>query len=292
MENRQSMAGRVCVVTGATAGLGQVTAEKLAAMGAEVVVVGRNAEKCATTTDLIKQRTGNQAVSWLLADLSSQHEVRELARQIKNRNTPLHVLVNNAGVIAPKRALSPDGVELTLATNYLGPFLLTNLLLDELKASAPARVINVCSVSHANADIDFTDLGYERGYRSFKAYARSKLALLLFTYELARRLEGTGVTSNAANPGLVWTKLGQHGFSGKIGQWLVHRRYRDQSVGPDEGAKTIIYLASSPDVETVTGKYFTDEQESASSPLSHDEQLARQLWDVTTTMVKLGTPTA
>lgn len=292
MEKRQSMAGRVCVVTGATSGLGQVTAEHLASMGAEVIIVGRNAEKCAATTDLILQRTGNSAVSWLRADLSSQHEVRELARQIKNRNGPLHVLINNAGVIVPKRTLSSDGTELTLATNYLGPFLLTNLLMDDIKASAPARVVNVCSVSHANAEIDFSDLNYERGYRSFKAYARSKLALLLFTYELARRLEETGVTANAANPGLVWTKLGQHGVSGKIGQWIVHRRFRDQSVGPEEGAKTIVYLASSPDVDQVTGKYFTNEQESPSSPLSHDQQLSRKLWDVTEAMVKAGAVTS
>lgn len=273
------MAGRVCVVTGATSGLGEVTALRLAELGAEVIVVGRDDEKCSTTTEQIKRATGNEAVSWLRADLSSQREVAELARRLEERDGPLHVLVNNAGAIVPKRRLSADNIELTLATNYVGPFLLTNLLLDKLKASAPARIVNVCSVSHAQAEIDFADLGYQHGYRSFKAYARSKLALLLFTYELARRLEGTGVTVNAANPGLVWTNLGLHGLGGRIGQRLIHLRYRKLSVGPEEGARALIYLASSPEMEGVSGTYVTGQQAGPSSPQSYDEELARRLWE-------------
>ncbi|HET7034183.1 MAG TPA: SDR family oxidoreductase [Thermomicrobiaceae bacterium] len=286
MQDSHPMAGRVCVITGATSGLGQVTARRLAELGAEVVVVGRDAAKCAATAERITRETGNAAVSWLRADLSSQREVAELARQLQQRGGPIHVLLNNAGVIVPKRQLSVDGIELTLATNYLGPFLLTNLLLDELKASAPARVVNVCSVSHANAEIDFADLGLEQRYRGFKAYGRSKLALLLFTYELARRLEGTGVTVNAANPGLVWTKLGQHSLSGRISQRLVHLRYRKDSVSPEEGARSLIYLASSAEVEGVSGTYVTGEEAGPSSPRSYDRALAERLWQESLELTK------
>jgi NAD(P)-dependent dehydrogenase (short-subunit alcohol dehydrogenase family) len=276
-----------CLITGGTSGLGQVTATRLAAMGAEVLIVSRNSEKCAATVEKITRETGNSNVTWLEADLSSQQEIRDLVTKVKVRSSPLSVLVNNAGVIVPTRTLSPDGIELTLATNYLGPFLLTNLLLDKLRANGPSRVVNVCSVSHAQADIDFDNFEFDRNYRSFKAYARSKLALLLFTYELARRTTGTGVTVNAANPGLVWTKLGQNGLRGRLGQRLVHLLYRKQSVSPEEGAKTIVYLCSSQEVEGITGKYFTNEAESASSPGSHDVQLAGRLWDASADLVNI-----
>jgi NAD(P)-dependent dehydrogenase (short-subunit alcohol dehydrogenase family) len=275
------MAGKVCLVTGATSGLGLATARALADRGARVVVAGRTAAKCREAVADIERRTGNSGLAWLAADLSVQDRVTAMAEEFRRRFERLDVLVNNAGAVFQRRQVSRDGVEMTLAVNHLAPFLLTNELLDTLRASIPARVITVSSVAHERGRLDFDDLQLRRGYRPFRAYAGSKLANVLFTYELARRMDGTGVTANAVSPGLVRTGLGDKGG------WLVRlawrlslHRYRRISVTPDEGASTIVYLAGSPDVERVTGRYFDRCVAATSSPASLDRAAWGRLWEL------------
>jgi NAD(P)-dependent dehydrogenase (short-subunit alcohol dehydrogenase family) len=294
----QSMAGKTCLVTGATAGIGAVTARELARRGATVVVVGRSPERCAATVATIRRETGNAAVDSLCADLSSQAESRRLAREFRERHQRLDVLVNNAGALFARRRESVDGIEMTLALNHLGYFLLTNLLLDRLKASAPARIVNVSSDAHWVAKrFDFDDpqarsrgpLGYggsqlssvlftllaPRAHPAFRQYAQSKLANLLFTYELARRLAGTGVAANALHPGFVASNF--TAGNGVFG-WFLRRWAGLLAVGVEEGAKTSIYLASSPEVEGITGKYFVQQKPVSSSAASYDEGAAHRLW--------------
>jgi NAD(P)-dependent dehydrogenase (short-subunit alcohol dehydrogenase family) len=282
-EQGQSMRGRVCLVTGATSGIGAAAAEELATLGATVLVAGRDAERAAATVERIRQRTGG-AAEYLLADLSSQQEVRRLAEAVCARHERLHVLVNNAGAVFTERRLSPDGLELTFALNHLAYFLLTGLLLDTLQASAPARIVNVASDAHQAATIDFDDLQAERGYSGFRVYGRSKLANLLFTYELARRLEGTGVTVNALHPGLVASR-----FATNLGGLArrLHPLARPFMLSPAQGARTIVYLASSPEVQGVTGRYFVSERDTTSSKASYDRAAAERLWQVSATLVGL-----
>jgi len=269
------------MVTGATSGIGRVTARVLAQAGAEVVVVGRNREKSEATVDRIKQQTGNPAVEYMLADLSSQAAIRQLAETFKSQHARLDVLVNNAGAFFLWRQESVDGVEMTFALNHLGYFLLTNLLLDTLKVSAPARIINVSSGSHRGETINFNHLPGKRMYSAFRAYGESKLANILFTYELARRLEGTGITVNAIHPGFVATNIGTNNG------WIVRaiRPLMDLfALSTEEGADTMIYLAMSKEVEEITGKYFIRRKAVSSSSISYDESLARRLWQVSANM--------
>ena len=205
-----NMTGKICLVTGATNGIGMATAQALAHMGATVVIVGRDAQKAARVTEEIRAASGNQNVDWLLADLSSQQDIRRLATEFKSKYSHLHVLLNNAGATFTTRQLSVDGIEMTFALNHLAYFLLTNLLLDTIKASSPARIINVSSDAHSGGKIDFDNLQGERSYSSFGPYGNSKLANILFTTELARRLEGTGVTVNALHPGFTSTGFGKN----------------------------------------------------------------------------------
>src|SRR5579859_2906390 len=198
-----SMLGRICMVTGSTSGLGAVTARVLAERGADVVVVGRARERCEATVRQIKQQTGSCTVSWMRCDLSSQEQIRTMVQEFRTRFQRLDVLINNAGAVFATRRLSVDGIEMTIANNHLSQFLLTNLLLDSLKESKAARIVNVSSIAHEQAHIDFDDLQSLHGYRPMHVYGKSKLANLYFTYELARRLEGTSVTVNALHPGLV-----------------------------------------------------------------------------------------
>ena len=272
------MRGKVCMVTGATSGIGQVTAAALAAQGAHVIVVGRNRAKAQQVVGEIRRQTGNDAVWYLLADFSDLQQVRELAAAFSAQYSQLDVLVNNAGTYFNTRHPAPGGVEMTFHVNHLAHFLLTNLLLDTLTASAPARIVNVTSRAHEYDNMDFDDLGFERSYFGMKAYARSKLANLLFTYELARRLAGSGVTVNAVHPGGVATDIWRTNFPvlGPAIKWVMSLF----ALTPEEGADTLIYLASSPDVEGVTGKYFVEREAIASSPLSYDEQVAARLWEV------------
>jgi retinol dehydrogenase-14 len=276
-DDNGSMAGRVCVVTGATSGIGLETARALAGLGATLLGVGRSPEKAAAVAERLRTESGNPAVEFLVADLSLQAQVRRLAGELVERQPRLHVLVNNAGGFFMRRRLSADGIELTWALNFLSPFLLTNLLLEALQAGAPARIVNVSSDIHQRARLDWADLEMTRGYSGQGAYGRSKLALLLFTYELARRLDGTGVTVNAVHPGFVATNIGMdEGWWMKLAKPLI----KVLAQSPEEGARTSIYLAASPEVEGVTGGYFAKKQPIASSAASYDEADAGRLWQI------------
>src|SRR5512136_160405 len=280
-----TMLDRICLITGGTNGIGKSTAQGLARMGATVVIVGRNAQKTSQVVEEIRAASGNHTVDSLLADLSSQQEVRRLASDFKSKYPQLHVLLNNAGGTFTTRQLSVDGIEMTFALNYLAYFLLTNLLLDTLRASTPARIINTSSRSHARAQINFDDLQSRSSYRGLRAYAQSKLAIVLFTYELARRLEGTGVTVNALHPGTVATNFAKEN-PGALS--LSMRLFRPAFLSPERGAQTSIYLATSPEVEGVTGKYFVKQKAIPSSPASYDTATASRLWQVSVEMTRLS----
>ncbi len=278
------MKGKICMVTGATSGIGLATAKELAGQGATVILTARNPEKGESTVDYIQRETGNSSVEFMLADLSIQDQIRALAREFQNRYSRLDVLVNNAGAIFLKRQLNAEGVELTFATNYINYFLLTNLLLDTLKASAPSRIVNVSSDMQKNAKIDFDDLQAEHKYSSFGSYGQSKLAIILFTYELARRLEGTQVIANAVHPGFAASNIGKNnGWLGKI----IVPMLKPFAMSSTKAAETSIYLASSPEVEGTTGKYFMKKKAVPSSPITYDEAAARRLWEISTQITGL-----
>ena len=268
-------------MTGATNGIGKATAQ--AQMGATVVIVGRNPATCAAVVGEIKQISGNDAVEALIADLSIMAEVRHVADQFKAKYQQLHVLVNNAGGTFFKRQVTSEGFEQTFALNHLNSFLLTSLLLDTLKASAPARIVNVASDAHKGAQLDFDDLQSEQGRFSLNAYGRSKLATVVFSYELARRLSGTGVTCNVLHPGLVRT-----GFASNLGvipSAVIGFFMRFVGLTPEQGAQTSVYLASSPDVENVSGKYWEKSKMVPSGRAAYDQATWRRLWDVSDKMV-------
>jgi retinol dehydrogenase-12 len=278
------MHGKVCVVTGATSGIGLVTAETLARQGATLIVVGRNPERGAATVSRIQRETGNSAVELMLADLSAQTQVRQLASEIQRRFARLDVLVNNAGALFGQRQLSQEGIEMTFALNHLAYFLLTNLLLEPLKASTSARIVNVSSEAHRRARLDFADLQGQRRYSGWRAYARSKLANILFTYELARRLEGTGIMANALHPGFVATNFGRNSRSITA---MFFRILQLAAISPEEGSQTIIYLATSPQVKDITGEYFVRQKAVRSSPPSYDRAAAERLWQVSAELTRL-----
>src|SRR5215210_1282440 len=278
------MGEKVCLITGATSGIGKATAMGLANMGASVVMVGRDRGRGEAALAEIKEKNGNASVDLMLADLSSQEEIRRLADEFKEACPRLDVLINNAGVFRSERITTADGIEMTFAVNHLAYFLLTNLLLDALEASAPSRIVNVSSGDHSNATIDFDDLQGEKGYKGAKAYSQSKLANVLFTYELARRLEGTGVTANCLHPGVVGTNLGS-GVSGVFG--FMVRALTPLMKSPEQGAETSICLASSPEVESLSGRYFVKKAETRSSDESYDAGLARRLWEVSAELTNL-----
>lgn len=273
-----SLKGKTVLVTGATNGIGLETARALSHLGGQVTIVSRDAGKCADAAARIGSGTGNP-VEWIAADLSTLEGIMHAAMTFKQRHTRLHALVNNAGALFNQRMLTPDGIEKTFALNHINYFLLTILLLDTLKASAPARIVNVASRWHEKVNaLDFDNLQGEKKYSGGDAYARSKLCNVLFTYELARRLQGTGVTANALHPGYVNT-----GFA--LNNGWAYRVFAKASASlfaqsPARGAQTSIYLASSPQVEGVTGKYFAHGKETSSSPASHDVAAAERLWQV------------
>ncbi len=271
------MHGKVCVVTGANSGIGKATALGLAQLGATVVLVCRSQSRGAAALAEIKQRSENGSVALLVADLSSQQQVRRVAAAYRQQFGRLDVLVNNAAVAKRKRAVTEDGLELTFAVNHLAPFLLTHLLLDRLKASAPARVVTVSSAAHGDSTINFADLQGEQRYKSFGAYSQSKLANVLFTYELARRLQGTGVTANCLHPGLVATAIFRDAPLWMRAGLALARPFILRS---ERGADTVLYLATDPEVAEVTGRYFEQRKPVQSSPLSYDTDVARRLWDV------------
>ncbi|HEX2190899.1 MAG TPA: SDR family oxidoreductase [Longimicrobiaceae bacterium] len=275
------MDGRVCVVTGASAGIGRATALGLARMGARVAMVARSRERGEAARAAVARESGSDAVELFLADLSSQGEVRRLAAELRERFGRLDVLVNNAAVYARERTLTVDGIELQLAVNHLAPFLLTNQLLDLLERSAPARVVTVSSEAHRAVPLEWDNLQGERRYRGLRAYCTAKLANLLFTRELARRLEGTRVTANAAHPGVVGTEL-------LFGGWGPLRLLRGFLRTPEEGARVVLHLAASPEVEGVTGRYFRDAREIRPSAAALDDGNARRLWRVSEELTGLA----
>jgi NAD(P)-dependent dehydrogenase (short-subunit alcohol dehydrogenase family) len=269
---------KICMLTGATAGIGKAAATSLAAQNYEMVLTGRNLGKLVETVKEIREITGNASIHGLVADFADLGQVRQLAKQFQEKFPRLDILVNNAGAYFNKRQRTPYGVEKTFLVNHLAPFLLTNLLLNSLSQGVSARIINVASNAHEHAPLNLDDLNLEHFYFGFQAYGRSKLANILFTYELARRLKDSPVTVNALHPGRVGTDIFKTDFSifGGPFKWLMERI----SLTPEQGADNTVYLATSPDVEGVSGKYFVKREAIPSSPLSYDEKLARGLWEV------------
>ncbi|HWN70741.1 MAG TPA: SDR family oxidoreductase [Haliangium sp.] len=279
----QLMRGKTCIVTGASAGIGKATARELAARGASVVLVCRDPVRGDIAMREVASQ-GSGTVKLLIADLSSQRDIRRVAREILDAHPRIDVLVNNAGGIFGQRQLTEDGLELTFALNHLAYFLLASLLLDRLQASAPARIINVSSGVHQMGRLDWNNLQGENGYSPLRAYGLSKLANILFTYELARRLAGTGVTVNCMHPGAVATNFGASA-SGLVRRFF--RLFRPLLRPPEHGAETIVWLATARELEGVTGKYFFDRKDTRSSKLSYDQQAARRLWIESARMVGL-----
>ncbi len=276
------LTGKVALVTGATSGIGLVVAEQLAARGARVLAAGRDRAKAARVAAGIRSRRGDVALDFLFADLSSLAEVDGLAGQVKDATGRLDILVNNAGALFWKRGTTVDGYERTFALNHLAPFLLTRELLPLLRASAPARVVNVASGTHARTSLDLDDLMGEKRWNGRQAYARSKLCNVLFTYELSRRVSAEGIAVNCTRPGFVRTGFAHNNaWWVKAGVWIAQLFGRS----PAQGAHGTVYLASSPEAEGVTAKYYKDEQALPSSPESHDEALARKLWESSEALV-------
>ncbi|HXR65827.1 MAG TPA: SDR family oxidoreductase [Ktedonobacteraceae bacterium] len=280
-----NMEGKICLVTGGSSGIGKVTARELARLGATVVMVCRNRAKGEAAQQEIQAATGSAKVDLLIADLASLADVRRVAGDFTQKYTQLHILIHNAGGANNERKLTPDGYETTFVANYLAPFLLTELLLDMLKASAPARIVNVSSAAHTRGKINFSDLQGEKSYGTWMAYSQAKLALIIYTYELARQLQGSGVTVNALHPGVIASNFDQ-GLS-------PFMRWGWKLIMPllssvEQGAQTTLYLATSPEVEGVSGKYFSNRKETRSSNISYDEATRQRLWQVSEELVHLA----
>ena len=278
------MAGKTVLVTGGTSGIGRATAMGLAAMGARLGITGRDRGRTEEAAREIRA-VGAGQVDLFVADLSSQLEVRRLADEVLQTYPRLDVLVNNVGGYWNTRHVTADGLERTFALNHLTPFLLTNLLLDRLTQSAPARVVTVASNAHTTGQIDFDDLQGERSYSGSRAYSQSKLANVLFTYELARRLAASAVTANALHPGVVNTSFGAEDPGGV--QRLLVPFVRPFLKTPEQGAATSIHLASSPDLKQVSGRYFANSKPKKSSKASYDQPAAERLWQVSAELVHL-----
>lgn len=276
MSQAITLSGKTCLVTGANSGIGFVISRELARLGGHVVMVCRDSSKGIEALDEIKQATNSQSVELMIADLASLNSVRKLVQDFKLTNDRLHILVNNAGLILGKRITTVDGLESTFQINYLSHFLLTNLLLDVIRASAPSRIVNVTSTAHFGGKIDFGDLQEENGYGAMKSYSQSKLAQVLFTHELSEKLKGTGVTVNCVHPGVVRTRWGTEGGTLGIGIRLA----RPFMITAEKGAETPIYVATSPELEGISGKYFAKKRIEESSRESSNSEEAKKLWEI------------
>ena len=279
---------QTCLVTGGTSGIGLITARELLRSGARVVITSRDAAKGAAVAERLARETGNANVEVLACDFASLDSIRAAAAEFRRRHDRLHVLVNNAGGLNPKRALSKDGLELTFAVNHLGYFLLTNLLLDVLKASAPARVVSGASEASRVGRIDFDDLQASGRYSATRQYGTTKLMNIAFALELAERLRGSGVTSNALHPGVVASDFGAVG--GLVG--LVYKLGGPFMLTPEQGARTQIFLAASPEVEGVTGGYFIRKKQQAPPRQAGDAEVRRKLWEASEQLTGLAAPRA
>jgi NAD(P)-dependent dehydrogenase (short-subunit alcohol dehydrogenase family) len=276
-----TLSGKVVLLTGGTSGIGKVAARELARREATVVVVGRDRARCEQTVAELRAETGSECVSFLEGDLSAQAEVRRVAAEFLDRYDRLDVLAHNAGAIFGERRLSADGIEMTFALNHLAPFLLTHLLLDVLKGTSRSRVVNVSSEAHRFGQIDFDDLQGVQRFNPVRAYAQSKLANVMFTYELARRVYDAGVTANALHPGFVASRFAGE-LTGVLG--LFFRLSRPFALSPERGADTLIYLAGSDEVEGVTGKYFVRRRPRRTAPATYDPAVVTRLWRVSEEM--------
>ena len=271
------MNGKICLVTGATDGIGKVSARVLAEMGAKVIIVGRNPEKSAAVLTELKSISRNENIDLLMADLAVMKEVRDLAEQVISRYDRLDVLLNNAGGYFAKHEITSDGLEMTFALNHMSYFLLTNKLMGLLKSSVPARIVNVSSDAHYGVDIEFDNLNGEQDYKAWKAYQKSKLANVLFTYELLKKVPAD-ITVNCLHPGFVATNFGNN--NGGFVSPVLKIAKRISAIDPEEGAKTSIFLCSSPEVEEVSGKYFFKCQPKTSSRESRNMDTAKRLWQI------------
>jgi len=274
-----SLEGRVCVVTGPTSGIGRETARVLARLGAHVVLSCRDVGKGAEVRDEIAAETGNRGLEVAKIDLADLGSIRAFAEDFRATHPRLDVLINNAGVLSFRRRLTPQGLETHFAVHVLGPFLLTELLLPTLKASAPSRVVNVGSATHFSGHVDLDNLQGEKAYGFLRAYSTSKLEILLLTYELARRLQGTGVTANCVHPGAIRTDLYD-------GLPVVFRFVKLFLNRPETGAAPVVRLAADSDLREVSGRYFDRFREAHSAPESYDENLAQRLWSVCEALAK------
>ncbi len=269
---------KICLITGATAGIGLETAKGIAEKNIHIVLVGRSKEKCEEAIKYVKSNNNSASLDYLLCDLSSQKSLRKLVKDFLESYNRLDILINNAGAVYSELEYSEDGIEMQFAINHLAPFLLTNLLIDILKQSAPSRIINVSSRSHYRGKINFNDLYHTEKYWAMAAYEQSKLANVLFTYELDRMLEGTGVTANTLHPGVVNTTIGNTNSKGIVSfAWRIIRLF---GITTEQGATTSIYLATSKDVKNVSGKYFDKCTPKKSSIASYDREMGLKLWQV------------
>ena len=288
------MKGKICIITGSNSGIGKETAIGLAKMGATIIMVVRDQERGEKARKEIVKQTGNDSVDLMICDLSSMSSIRHLAEEFKKKYDRLDVLINNAGAVFSKREVTSEGFERTLAVNYLGPFLLTRELMDLLKSGAPSRIINVSSGLAKDGKVDLDDLQSEMSYPRMKAYSRrhapvydnAKLMVMMFTYELARRLKGSGVTVNVLMPGFTATNLGKS--SGSLTSSIMFKMVRPMQQSAKKGAETSIYLASSNEVKNLTGKCFAKKKETKTCPASYDEELQKRLWSKTESMLGLA----
>jgi len=276
--------GKICIVTGSNSGIGKETAIALAEKGATVIMLVRNKEKGEAARNEIVENTGNDSIELMLCDLALTSEIKRFAQEFGNKYSRLDVLVNNAGAVFSKREVTEEGLERTLAVNYIAPFILTHELLPILKTSSPSRIINISSGLHKSAKINLDDIQNEHGYKSRKVYGQAKLYVIMYTYELARRLEGTGVTANVLHPGFVATNLGQN--SGSTSSKIMFKMMKPFQIRPEEGAETSIYLATSEDLIGVNGAYFHKKEQITSSEISYNQTLQHTLWDKTLELLK------
>ena len=279
------MQGKVCVITGATSGIGLIAAERLAAQGARLVLVGRDKARGEAALARMKERAPGARLAIHYADLSLLAEMERLAATIAASEPRIDVLINNAGAMFSRRSVTADGLERTFALNHMAYFVLSNRLRDRLAAAAPARIVSVASAAHRGNTLDFGDLQSARSYRGFTVYGRSKLANILFTRELARRLAGTGVTANCLHPGFVATRFGDNsdGFI-RVAIGVAKNLF---AISPEKGAETIVYLASSPEVAGVSGGYFARSRPATPTAAAQDDAAARRLWEESAKLAKL-----